>query len=324
MQKKHVFILILILALLSIVVSHVSAFRIRSTWSGGQKYVYMNDVARFYGMNFVRNKHKCTLFSKYSKVVFNYNSNLSMINGVKTYISFPVKVINIKKSWIVLLSEKDFLLLLDPILRGKTILAGKGVKTVVIDPGHGGKDSGTRGAKFKEKDIVLQVARRLSIILEKAGYNVVMTRNSDVFVSLGGRAAIADKFNGDLFVSLHCNSGSNRSTTGIETWIYTPEGTASTYGGLPSAFQNGNKCNKYNAKLAYEIQKNLNHMGSIDRGIKHSKFKVLRLCSKPAVLLELGFLSSPTEEAKLASANYQYLLAYRIAQGIAAYSQAAN
>ena len=319
MHKKIFFTLFL----LGLITLNVSAFNVRSTWSDGQKYVYLDDVAKFYGMTLTRGKKFCTLSSKYSKIVLNYNSMLAEINGVIVYTSLPVKVKNIKKTWKVLLSEKDFLLLLDPILR-KNVLTRQNVKTVVIDPGHGGKDPGAKGLKAKEKDLALQVAKRLSILLKKAGYEVVMTRNRDVYLTLGERPAVAEKFKGDIFISIHCNATTNTTTKGIETFIYTPEGTKSTYGGKISGHEKGNIYNKNNTRLGYEIQKKLLLMNSTDRGLKHSRFKVLRLSPIPAVLVELGFVSSPTEEKNLMTPNYQYLLAYRIAQGIIAYSKTAK
>jgi N-acetylmuramoyl-L-alanine amidase len=318
-QKKVVFIITLIL--LSLTTFNAYAFKIRSTWSSGQKYVYLDDVARFYGMKLTREKKSCTLSSKYSKLIFNYNSMLSNINGVTVYLSFPVNVTKVGKSWIVLLSEKDFLLLVDPVLR-KNVLSRQNVKTVVIDPGHGGKDIGAKGKKSREKDIALQVAKRLSAILKKAGYKVVMTRSNDTYLSLGERPAVAERYKGDIFVSIHCNATTNTSTQGIETFIFTPQGTKSTYGGKTSGSEKGNKFSKNNSRLGYDIQKKLLLMKSIDRGLKHSRFKVLRLSSVPAVLVELGFISSSAEEANLMTPNYQYLLAYRIAEGIVAYSKA--
>ncbi|MCF7791551.1 MAG: N-acetylmuramoyl-L-alanine amidase [Victivallales bacterium] len=300
------------------VTAYSSSFKIRSTWLNGQEYVYMKDIARFYGMSLLREKTSCSLKSKYSKILYKYNSKLCRINGVTVYNSLPVKVRKIGNSWLVLLSRKDFLLLLDPILREKPLVK-QNVKTVVIDPGHGGKDCGAVGSKTKEKDIVLQVARRLSKILKKSGYRAVLTRNRDVFLTLSQRPAVTAKYNGDIFISIHCNSV-NSDAEGIETFIYTPQGTKSTYGGKTSGHENGNKYNKNNSRLGYCIQKYLTIMKTPDRGLKHSRFKVLRLSSKPAVLIELGFVSSETEQKKLMTPNYQYLLAYRIAQGVNKYA----
>ena len=313
--------IVLVFVLFGLTAFNASAFKIRSTWADGQKYVYLDDVAKFYGMKLTRYKKSSTLTSKYSNITFNYNSSLSNINGIIVYTSFPVKVKNIGKSWTVLLSEKDFLLLLDPVLR-KNVLTRQDVKTIVIDPGHGGKDPGAKGKKSMEKTIALQVAKRLSTILTKAGYKVILTRSNDTFISLSGRPAIAEKYNGDIFISIHCNSASSSGTKGIETFIYTPEGTKATYGGSTSGVEKGNKYSKNNSRLGYEIQKKLLLMKPNDRGLKHARFKVLRLSPVPAVLVELGFMSSPTEEANLMTPNYQYLLAYRIAQGIVEYSKA--
>ena len=318
-RKKTLVSVVLVFTVL--VQINTFAYTIHSTWINNVKYVYLNDVASFYGFTMKRYKKSCTLKSKYSNIVINYNSKLANINGVVTYLSYPSRIKKIGKSWIILISEKDFLLLMDPILR-KTVLSRQNVRTVIIDPGHGGKDSGAKGSISKEKNIALEVARRLSAILQKAGFKVILTRNSDKYLTLATRPGLAKKYNGDIFISLHCNATTKKSTTGIETFIYTPSGTESTYGSSPAKYYPINNYDKNNVRLAYEIQEKLNLMKSNDRGLKHSQFKVLRLSTMPAVLVELGFISSPTEENNLNTPNYQYLLAYRIAQGILEYSKA--
>jgi len=269
-------------------------------------------------MNFKRYEKYCVLRSKYSKIKFNYNSKLANINNVVVYTSFPVVVPKVGNSRPVLLNEKDFMLLLDPILR-KNVLVKQNVKTVVIDPGHGGKDPGALGKYSSEKDLTLSISRKLAKILIRTGYKVIMTRNRDVLLSLESRPAVCERFGGDIFISIHCNAVKIHSVEGIETFIYAPEGTASTYGGSLANSEKGNKYNKNNVRLGYDIQKQLSLMQSPDRGLKHSRFKVLKLSPVPAVLIEVGFVSSPSEEYLLRQGKYQDILAYRIAQGIVTY-----
>ena len=318
---QKIFTAILSLLLFSGCAFDVSAYKIRSTLHDGEKYLYLQDIAGFYGMKLSRETKSCTLSSKYSKVNLQYDSKLASINDVNVYLSFPVIVKKIDKKWDVLLSEKDFLLLLDPILR-KSVVPKQRVRTIVIDPGHGGKDSGALGKYSKEKDIALSISRQLAAVLKKAGYKVILTRNRDVYLNLADRPAVCERFNGNIFISIHCNAVHNKTVSGIETFIYSPKGTSSTYGGSFAKAGKGNKYNKNNARLGYSIQKQLTLMQSPDRGLKHSKFKVLRMSPVPAVLVETGFISSSSEESLLRNKNYQAKLAYRIAQGILAYSAA--
>lgn len=305
--------------LLSFVFS-ANAYKIRSTWYKGKKYIYLNDVASFYGMKLARYKKYCVLNSRYSTIRMEYNSKVMEINNVKVYASLPIIVTRIGKNWIVLMSDIDFQLLLDPILR-KNVLSKQNVKTVIIDPGHGGKDSGAKGKYSKEKDLALSISQRLANILSKYGYKVVMTRNRDVYIDLEDRPNVIKKFGGDIFISIHCNSVKNSSVQGVETFIYSPAGTISTHGGSVTKSNHGNRYNKNNARLGYDIQKQLSTLKSPDRGLKRSQFKVLRLSRVPAVLVEVGFISSPREEYLLRQEKYQSNIASRIAKGVLMYSK---
>ena len=319
-NPKQNYLIVLSIFFFSIFTTNVSAAKIRSIWYKGFKYVYIEDVASFYGMNFIRNNKYCVLSSKYSKIKFNYGAKRTNINNVVVYTSYPVVVFKVGNSQPALLNEKDFILLLDPILR-KNVLVKHNVKTVVIDPGHGGKDPGALGRYSTEKDLVLSISRKLAKILIRSGYKVILTRNRDVFLSLESRPVVCERFGGDIFISIHANAVKSQSVEGIEAFIYAPEGTASTYGGSLADSEKGNKYSKNNTRLGYDIQKQLSLMQSPDRGLKHSRFKVLKLSPVPAVLIELGFISSPSEEYLLRQEKYQDMLAYRIARGIVLYSK---
>jgi N-acetylmuramoyl-L-alanine amidase len=170
---------------------------------------------------------------------------------------------------------------------------------VVIDAGHGGHDrGGMPGQHVPEKGYALDVAKRLEKVLRSAGYSTVMTRRSDVFVSLGERCAMANQNRNAIFVSIHFNGASNYDAYGIET--YYSSGRAS-------------------ASLAASIHRNvLSATGSIDRRVRSRGLYVLRRTNIPAVLCELGFLTNRYEAGKVKSGSYRQKLAEAVAKGIRA------
>ena len=168
--------------------------------------------------------------------------------------------------------------------------------TVVIDAGHGGYDrGGIPGQRVSEKDMTLDVARRLRSVLAASGYRVVMTRDSDVFVPLGTRTAIANSNRNAIFVSVHFNSAPRSSAGGIETYFYNRQSLA-----LASAIHH------YVAGGA----------PSENRGVRRRGYFVLRRTNMPSVLVECGFLTSPTEAAYVQNASYRQKLAEEIAAGV--------
>ena len=168
--------------------------------------------------------------------------------------------------------------------------------TVVVDAGHGGHDrGGIPGQSVAEKNMTLDVAQRLRNVLAAGGYRVVMTRDSDVFVPLPTRVAIANSYRNDIFVCIHFNATKRAGASGIETYFYSrdslPLASAVHYyvtGGAPSA----------------------------NRGVRRRGYYVLRKTSIPAVLVECGFLTNPTEAAYAQSASYRQKLAEEIAAGV--------
>jgi len=168
--------------------------------------------------------------------------------------------------------------------------------TVVIDAGHGGYDrGGIPGQRVSEKDMTLDVARRLKSVLAASGYRVVMTRDSDVFVPLGTRCAIANSNRNAIFVSVHFNSATRSGASGIETYFYNRESLS-----LASAIHH------YVAGGA----------PSSNRGVRRRGYYVLRRTNMPAVLVECGFLTNPTEAGYAQNASYRQKLAEAIAAGV--------
>jgi N-acetylmuramoyl-L-alanine amidase len=168
--------------------------------------------------------------------------------------------------------------------------------TVVIDAGHGGYDrGGVPGQRIAEKDKTLDVALRLRRILQADGYRVIMTRDQDVFVTLGTRVAIANSQRDATFVSIHFNCSTRAGANGIETYYYSGE----------------------SAGLAASIHRNVVAGAPTEnRGIRRRGFYVLRKTAIPAVLVECGFLTNPTEGRLAQTDAYRQKLAEQIARGI--------
>ena len=219
-------------------------------------------------------------------------------------------------------------------------------KTIVIDAGHGGKDPGAVGYRgTKEKDIALDVAKRLEKKLSKnMNVKIVMTRDEDVFLRLSERTKIANESNGNLFISIHTNAAEDRRASGFETFLIGPnkneaavrvaarenavlelEGTTGkklTNEDLiqatiaQSAF--ASKSEQFASMVQKEIKKRVQ---SRDRGVKQAGFYVLMGASMPNVLVELGFISNPSEEKKLRSPQYRDQLATAIYRAVEQYQK---
>lgn len=173
-------------------------------------------------------------------------------------------------------------------------------RTIVIDPGHGGKADGAKYQGVPEKTINLSVARKLEVILKNLGYNVVMTRTDDSTIGLYERADIANAVSADLFVSLHSNASTKPQVRGIYTYHY-PNSRRGT-------------------QLAQSIQSAVvQTTGALDRGIQSADFVVLRETYMPAVLVEMGFMSTYEELMFLLNDQYQDKLALGISEGIVQY-----
>ncbi len=171
-------------------------------------------------------------------------------------------------------------------------------KTVIVDAGHGGHDrGGIPGQRLSEKKYALDVANRLQRRLRTAGYRTVMTRTRDVFVPLGTRVAIANRYRNALFVSVHFNSARRVGARGFETYFY----GSSSY------------------RLAAQIQRNLLRITRTEnRGVKRRGFYVLRKTRIRAVLVECGFLTNPIDGRLVRTSSYREKLAKAIADAIKA------
>ena len=167
--------------------------------------------------------------------------------------------------------------------------------SIVIDAGHGGTDVGATGGGIYEKDITLDVSKRVEAILKQRGYQVKMTRPDDKFVSLQDRVTINEGYSPDIFVSIHVNSSVRPEITGVETHYY----------------------HQYSMSLAQTVHSAFaSAVQSPNRGLFKSKFYVINHTTCPAILVEIGFISNANERAQLVSEKRKQATAKSIADGI--------
>jgi N-acetylmuramoyl-L-alanine amidase len=203
-----------------------------------------------------------------------------------------------------------------------------GVKTVVIDAGHGGKDPGAIGVRgLKEKDVVLKISKKLKIELEKKlGVKAILTRNNDTFIPLEERTALANTRGADLFVSIHANASRKRRTSGVETYYLnlstdeesmrvaarenaTSQKRMSDLQLILNDLLQTTKLNE-SSRLAAFVQKDVSsqlgklHSDTKNLGVKQAPFYVLIGAHMPSILVEVSFLSNPTEEKRLRNDKY--------------------
>ncbi|RXJ84300.1 N-acetylmuramoyl-L-alanine amidase [Arcobacter sp. CECT 8985] len=219
-------------------------------------------------------------------------------------------------------------------------------KIVLIDPGHGGKDSGAIGPyKRYEKHVVLAIAKDLAYHLKRRGYKVYLTRTNDKFITLRNRTKKANRVNADIFISIHANSiakSKAKEVKGIETFFLSPARSArakrvaakensSDVRAMSNATKNSfltvlnqSKITASN-KLAIDIQQNMlyqlkKHYKYIeDSGVREGPFWVLVGAQMPSILIEVGYISNPMESRRLYNKKYQKILAEGIANGVDSY-----
>lgn len=221
----------------------------------------------------------------------------------------------------------------------------RGMKTIVIDPGHGGEDPGAVFGNVREKDIVLKAAKKIAARLARKDYNVIMTRTDDVFIPLKDRTKIADSARADLFVSIHCNAAPRkRDMNGAETyflsaarsdWARTVEATENS--AIRFEAKDGSSLSELDyilndlaqtqfleesQQVGICIQENMVQKCELyNRGLKQANFYVLRLNYMPAVLVEIAFLTHSGDRKKLLDDDFLEKACEAIVEGIEAYAK---
>jgi N-acetylmuramoyl-L-alanine amidase len=173
------------------------------------------------------------------------------------------------------------------------------IKTICIDPGHGGLDNGAAYGYAEEDDINLSVAYLLRCALERDGHEIIMTREADMYVSLENRCALANTFGADIFISIHCDAWHKETTKGISTHMW-------------------RGANYITEGIATPIHRALleRFPTHVNRGLKLSDFCVLHHTKMPAVLVECEFISNPDMRKFLLEPENQFAIANAIAKGI--------
>jgi len=250
--------------------------------------------------------------------------NECLMNGVKFVFSYPIAMQG-EKAYV---SRMDLAKLIDPVLRPSFIQNAGDFRTVILDPGHGGKDPGATNALGTEANYSLKVAGLVKNLLVAKGFKVVMTRSTNVYLTLQERVDLANAVKENaIFICIHFNS-SDPAARGIETFTLSPPGV-SHYGSDVKASDSllyaGNEHDSANIALATSVHGTvLHHLGqnTFDRGIKHARFSVLTGVRHPAILLEGGFLTHPYEARLIENPKYQDALAKGIVEAISKYRYA--
>ena len=282
----------------------------------------VKDVVRKYGFSGPAvSGRRITLKNKWHSLVFEANSRRCSYDGVVVWLNFPVT--GAGGEW--RLATADVNKTLTPLFASSSALAKAGYARIVIDAGHGGSDHGAIGRRrwSREKTINLDIARRVRSMLSPH-LDVFILRTDDRDQSLEERVARAAKLKPDIFISIHQNSATDRNASGAETHVLPPAGrpitASSEVTARDRAFYMGNRSDSANTCLGYRIQQSLvKATGAGDRGLRRSRFYVIRNMPCPAALIECGFLSNAEEEKKLRTREYKDKVARGIADGILAY-----
>lgn len=282
-------------------------------------------MARLYSMATSTSGKKVVLKNKWSTLEVETDSRRAWINGVMVWLHHPCR----KSGGEWTIREADFKKGIDPIIRSYSYVPSKLPRVVVLDPGHGGNDTGAIGGrKVYEKKAVLSIANRVKGHLESKKVQVRMSRSTDVYLTLQQRCDFAAEAGADLFVSIHADSAGDGSANGVETFVLTAEGCdSSNHYGEPgdTSAGKGNLNDAANAVLGFSIQSNLVKTSKrSDRGLRRARFFVLKNAPCPAALVECGFLSNPEEEALMIDANYREAVARGISNGILGYMTLVN
>jgi N-acetylmuramoyl-L-alanine amidase len=243
----------------------------------------------------------------------------AQIGGTTILLSLPVIV----RGGAALISMSDVQKSLEPVLFPKK--SPDRVRTICLDPGHGGVDKGEIDGENFEKKYSLLLAQATQKLLQNAGFKVVLTRTNDVYVDLAERPAAASRAGADLFVSLHYNSGP-KGVRGVEVHCLPPAGMNSSNGGGGRGHDPayaGNAQDDRNILLAYEELKSITGKLPLeDIGVKRSHLEVLREAHVPAILIEGGFMTDPQDSKKIYDADFRQRMAQSIVSGILAYKAA--
>ncbi len=348
-MKKILLILTIIILLPTLAHAQMRAYRI-----GNNTYINAQDFAKEFkfNINWDDTQRILSLSAPAMEIKLLNNQNYFLIN--KDFHGLNSKIISYKGGFFIpaefMGQVKDKLLTMSNRLIKKPIYKEPyKIKKIVIDPGHGGKDSGACGTRgLQEKAVVLDIAFKLRRLLHAYGYDIIMTRSEDIFIPLWKRADIANKTNADLFISIHANASQDNSASGMEVF-YLSDAMDDYSRSIESA---ENASLSFEDKLHSQYSFNFNHtraaiwdltcdayrresiilsnivlknMTSVTnfkkRGVKCARFYVLKHTLLPSILIETGFVTNSSEESSLSQDKIRLNIANAILKGVLEYSQ---
>ncbi len=301
-------------------------------------YVSLSEAVRGFGFSFFKKFGNNVVYkdNKNRTLDFSVGTKQVLVNNTKIFLAQPIKS-DAKSNFSI--ARVDINKTLTPILlpdnlRSKMILQQTTKKsackvTVVIDPGHGGRAKGTenKAIKLVEKDLALLTAIDVKNALIAKGVNAILTRSADVNIGLDDRAKFSNKNNADVFVSIHYNHSPSATACGVETYassfLNNPSTDRAKVLSSDRVFVQNNLQDDYNTFLGFCVQSNVSKATSLtDRGLRRSRFAVLKNVNAPAILIECGFFSNNNEAKLLATTEFRRKLANGIAAGIMMYVNA--
>ncbi len=296
----------------------------------GREYVRLNDWAQVnhFAIRWLTRDKTLQLSNRLATIIFTVDARadrrIATINGIDVTLAFPISYQNGK----AYITQIDLTQTLTPILSPPKNASGIKIKTICIDPGHGGKDPGFQVGNNDEKKYTLLLAQNVRELLQEAGLKVIMTRSTDYYSTPESRPELARERKADLFVSLHFNAfPGSTAVKGIETYCLTPAGAYSSNSGGEGVTRwvSGNRNNEKNMLLAYQVHRAMmKRLGAEDRAVKRARWKVLTDATMPAILIEGGFMSNPGEGKKIFDPGYRRQMARAIVDGILAYKKILN
>ncbi len=260
------------------------------------------------------------LTNRWTQLLFKADTARVEFDGAIVWLGAPVA----KLAGRPLLPVGDADKILTPLLSPPRLAASDKVKVIALSAGHGGKDPGNMEGNRKEKDYTLKLAQELERQLERAGFEVLQIRDRDRYIAPEERPGIANQRKTDLYLALHFNGRptARGSAQGLETYCLTLANGESTNGGQSRGYMPGNRHDRENLNLAYQIHRSL--LGSLDfadRGVRHANFAELRLAEMPAVLIEAGFMDSREDALRIYGDHARVKAATAIVDGVLAYKR---
>ena len=285
--------------------------------------VSLSRLSHSYGfISYTAEGKHLALRTKFNTFAFEGDTRKAEFNNISIWLNAPVT--RYWGSWTIRDMDVDNTIV--PLLNPSQALKSESWRLVILDPGHGGEDRGASDQcrDLEEKRITLELAKRVQTILKQYNVDARLTRSGDQTTELDTRCLLANRFGADLFVSIHLNAAANSDASGIETHILPPAGCPITASAFVSDRDRvvfpGNRHDEANAILGYYLQRSLIKYTRLeDRGVRRSRFYVIRNVACPAALVECGFLSNRNDRTAIMTAAYLNNVARGIAEGILTY-----